>query len=306
MAARDLMTGIGLTPKVSLALPVHNGAAFIDECIASILRQTFADFELIVCDNASTDDTCALVTKWCQMDPRVRLHRSSLNRGAAANFNWGFSLSRGQYFKWCAADDLLEPTFLSECVGALDADPGAVLAYTGTIDIDEDGKVLGEIFDNNFPYAFGSEDPVRRFGDLVCHEHSCVTVFGVARRRALEGTSLIAPFVGSDRLLLAELGLKGRFVRVPQNLFLHREHGGRSVKVHRRLQHRVSWFDPTLDRIVFPHFRLMWEYVRAAVRYSEGLRGRVRNVGRVLRWVYWYGWRSLLDDVTFYLPRRSG
>lgn len=294
------------SPRVSLGLPVYNGAAFIDECLESILRQTFADFELIVCDNASTDETRDLVRKWCVKDRRVRLQESAANRGAAANFNWAFSLSRGEFFKWCAADDLLEPTFLSACIGALERDPDAVLAYAGTVDIDEGGKVLGTIFDNDYPYEFGSDDASLRFRDLVCHEHSCVAVFGLMRRSALEETSLIAPFVGSDRLLLAELGLKGRFVRIPGNLFLHREHSGRSVKVHRRLQERVSWFDPARGRFVFPHFRLMWEYVLAALKYSDGGRGRVRNVGRVLQWIYWYGWRSLLSDVTYYLRPRSG
>lgn len=299
------MSQVDRVPKVTLGLPVFNGADFIDQCLRSIFEQTFPDFELIVCDNGSTDKTCEIVEEWCRKDSRARLYRSTVNRGAAANFNWAFSLARGEFFKWCAADDLLEPTFLSSCVGALEANPDAVLAYTGVIDIDDEGRVLGEIFDNRSPYEFGSYDASLRFRDLVCIDHSCVSVFGLIRRSALKEASPIAPYVGSDRVLLAKLGIEGRFIRIPDNLFLHREHEGRSVNAHPKMQDRAAWFDPTRTGVVFPHFRRGWEYTWAAIKYSKGIRGRAANLFRVMQWVYWHGWRNLLSDLMIYRPRRE-
>src|SRR5690606_2290234 len=134
-------------PRLSIGLPVYNGDAFVDECIRSIVSQTFTDFELIVCDNASTDGTPDIVRRWIEADPRVSLHRAASNRGAAANFNWSYELGTGEYFKWCAVDDLMDPDCVRACVEALDNAPDAVLAYPGALDIDHNGTVLGEIYD---------------------------------------------------------------------------------------------------------------------------------------------------------------
>ncbi|SMX24228.1 glycosyltransferase family 2 protein [Boseongicola aestuarii] len=72
-------------PKVSLCMPVFNGANFIDEALASICEQTYADFELIVTDNASSDDTADIVRRWAEQDPRIRYIRNDRNIGAAQN-----------------------------------------------------------------------------------------------------------------------------------------------------------------------------------------------------------------------------
>ena len=99
-------------------MPVRNGQKYIREAIDSIVAQTFADWELIVCDNASTDATEQIVREYAARDARVRYHRNPTDIGPAANYNMGVHLSRGEYFRWHAHDDMIAPTYLEECVKA--------------------------------------------------------------------------------------------------------------------------------------------------------------------------------------------
>ena len=101
------------TPKVSIGMPVYNGEGYIQSAIESILQQDFTDFELIISDNGSNDKTQAICKQFAQIDSRVIYHRSDRNRGAAWNYNRLFDLSRGEYFKWQAHDDLCRPQFIS-------------------------------------------------------------------------------------------------------------------------------------------------------------------------------------------------
>jgi len=279
-------------------LPVYNGDRFLRPCLESLLAQTFGDFELIVCDNASTDSTVEIVEEYASRDPRVQLFRADTNRGAAANFNWAFELAHHELFKWCAADDVHQPLYLERAVAALDAHPDAVLAWSGALDIDDDGEVIKEIYDNRLPLRFDHADVGVRFQDLVCANHSCVAVFGVARADALRRTSLIGPYVGSDRTLLAELGLLGRLLRVGDDLLLHREHVGRSVNEIADLRQRTVWFDSGAKGPAFPHWRLAREYLLAVRRSKLGARQQVHCVAGVLRWVKWGAWRKLVGDVS--------
>lgn len=88
------------TPRVSIGMPVHNGGRLIQEAIRSILEQSFEDFELIICDNASTDDTEEICRGCAKRDPRIRYERNYSNMGAAYNFNKTFLVAGGKYFKW--------------------------------------------------------------------------------------------------------------------------------------------------------------------------------------------------------------
>ena len=90
-----------MTPKVSLALPVYNGANYLAEALQSILGQDFRDFELIITDNASEDRTAEICGRFAEADARIRYVRNARNLGAAENYNRGFSLASGTYFKWC-------------------------------------------------------------------------------------------------------------------------------------------------------------------------------------------------------------
>jgi glycosyltransferase involved in cell wall biosynthesis len=116
-------------PKVSIGMPVYNGENFIVESLDALFAQTFTDFELIICDNASTDRTGEICREYAARDARIRYCRNETNIGASANYNLTFELARGDYFKWAAHDDICAPTYVERCVEALDRDPGVALAY---------------------------------------------------------------------------------------------------------------------------------------------------------------------------------
>jgi glycosyltransferase involved in cell wall biosynthesis len=226
-------------PKVSIGLPVYNGARYLREALDSILAQTFRDFELIICDNASTDATAAICADYAARDPRIRYHRRSHNIGATANFNQTFELARGAYFKWAAHDDVLAPTWLEKCVAALDQAPDAVLSQSLVELVDEQGVRLEE-YDLT---AFGTDSmrPSVRFAARL-RPHDCQEIFGVIRTDVLRRTKLIGYHLGGDRTLLIDLALLGRFVVVPEILFLNREHPWRFKRQHRYPSSELAWF----------------------------------------------------------------
>ena len=93
------------TPKVSIGMPVYNGEHFIREALDSLLAQTFTDFELIISDNASTDDTEEICQNYASKDSRIRYIRQSKNLGASCNFEFVLDEAVGEYFMWAAHDD---------------------------------------------------------------------------------------------------------------------------------------------------------------------------------------------------------
>src|SRR5690349_13137281 len=155
-------------PRVSIGMPVRNGQKYIREAIDSILAQTFTDWELIVCDNASTDATEQIVRDYAARDPRVRYHRNPTDIGPANNHNVGVQLSRGEYFRWHAHDDMIAPTYLEECVKTLDADPTIVCAYPRTVIVDGKGSFIE---DYDFHLKTDADKPSKRFTQLLLVQH---------------------------------------------------------------------------------------------------------------------------------------
>jgi glycosyltransferase involved in cell wall biosynthesis len=264
-----------LRTEISIGMPVFNGERFLSEAINSILRQSFRDFELIICDNASTDSTEEICREFQKVDNRVHYYRSATNCGAAWNFNRTFQLSRGKYFKWAAHDDVCAPEYLSVCYKAMEEDDSIVLCQADAHIIDERGKILDQHPHrseriNEFLRNTGDTLVHKRFADLVGFMHPCFDVFGVIRATILKKTKLIRSFIGSDRVLLAELGLYGRFHRVPQHLFLSRSHSGRSIAIHDR-RALNKWFNAgSSTRFVLPRWRLLWEYFDIVFQSSLG------------------------------------
>ena len=272
-----------MRPRVSVGMPVYNGERFLAAAIESILSQTFTDFELILSDNASTDSTEHICRRYAAADKRVRYFRNHANLGAARNFNRVYRAASGEYFKWAAHDDLCLADYLSRCVEVLDHDPSVVLCHPRVKTIDENGNVMRI---RTAALNGHANQPHMRFRDLVVIQHGCYAVFGLIRSAALSNTRLIGSYLSSDRVLLAELSLQGRFVEIPQCLFVRREHPGVSMRVNKNYGQRAAWFDPRLEgRILLPAWRLCFEYVRALGRVSVSPVTKLLCYGHILHWI---------------------
>lgn len=282
-------------PTVSIGLPVYNGANFLAETLDSILTQTYRDFELILMDNASTDETAEICRRYAAQDGRVRYHRNEQNIGAAANYNLAFDLGRGKYFKWSAHDDLIAPTFLERCVAVLDQQPDVVLCFTRTVAIDDDGNQIKEYPSKQ---SLESPDPKRQFRGWVMDPNPVVAVFGLARRDVLARTRLIGKYSGSDRPLLSELSLLGRFHEVPEFLFYYRIHAQQSWGNNKSHHAQQAWYDPKRkDKLTFPHWRLLAEHTKSIGRSPVNFGDRVACYGAILVWMR-RNWRPLYQNLT--------
>jgi glycosyltransferase involved in cell wall biosynthesis len=255
-----------LTPKVSIALPVYNGENYLQEALDSLLSQSYENFELIIGDNASTDATKKICEVYAEKDRRIRYFRHDTNIGAAANYNYVFELARGEYFKWAAHDDVCSPDYLKSCVEKLESDPSVVLCCPKEIAIDKDSEIIENYMDKYRPLKhLSSTSTYQRFYDLSCLNHGCFMVFGLTRTATLKQTPKIANYLGSDRVLVAELSLSGRFWESPEPIYFRR-HSEQYCALENDST-RTDWFNPdTEQKISFKDSKNFTEYVRAIKR----------------------------------------
>ncbi|HWL14160.1 MAG TPA: glycosyltransferase family 2 protein [Opitutus sp.] len=256
------------TPHLSVGLPVFNGANFLAESIESVLRQDFADFELIVSDNGSTDETPEICRHYAAADPRIRVIRHEINRGGAWNFNHVFALGRAPFFKWQAHDDVCLPGFFRRCLDLLAAArPPVVIAYPRMELIDEHGRPL----DHFLPESMETRraQPHQRIAHVLRTMTMGRPQFGIIRTDALRRTRLYLPVIAADFVLLSELALLGEFWEVPETLFQRRIHSGCSTRANRGLDELQQWWDPSQRRYrrwLPPMLRLGLEFVRSTHR----------------------------------------
>jgi glycosyltransferase involved in cell wall biosynthesis len=248
-------------PRVSVGLPVYNGENYLEASIRSILDQTFTDFELVICDNRSTDRTEEICRRFAADDPRVRYHRNPENVGAHRNHLRVYELSRGRYFRWTGHDDMMAPEFLERCVEVLDRDPRYVLAFSQFDVIDREGVLVGK---GDLPPAFNDPRPHRRLRAFWDSTPVHQVIYGVIRREALGRTQLMGDWYASDRALLIELALLGGFGRVEEVLFHHREHVGRSDYQSNK---QLSWAPQTAGTPDLGYWKRL--------RHAAGLIGRL-------------------------------
>ena len=134
-------------PRVALGIPAYKAGRWISSCLDSILAQTVTDFEVVISDHCSPDDTYEVCRAYAQRDPRIRVVRQPENVGIAVNHNVTFQETSAPFFCWVSANDVYEPTFLERCLAVLESDPGVVLvaprasAFMAT---PGDGEMLAE------------------------------------------------------------------------------------------------------------------------------------------------------------------
>lgn len=199
------------SPRVSIVMPVHNGSAFLDAAIRSVRDQQFGDFELICVDDASSDATPAILARHAAADARIRIVTLERNHGLPGALNRGFAHARGSLLSWTSDDNILRPQMLGTLVSALDADPGAGLAYAGYTVIDAGGT----------PIRYQPPAPVgeQLFRNIV----GAAFLYRAELARTVGGYDE-ALFGVEDYDYWLRAARHFRFVRVAEDLYLYRRH----------------------------------------------------------------------------------
>lgn len=210
-------------PLVSIGLPVYNGERFLRQAVDSLLAQTFADFELIISDNASTDATESICREYLGKDRRIRYYRNGTNIGPTANFNRVFALSVGHLFMWASHDDYWEPECLESCLEGFRASPDVVLVGAKGQLLDAETAQIKLIDTGVSTVGLGPAQRLMRY-KLAIHngEHVGVIFYGLHKRAALSAVLPMKAVISGDQLLLAALCFEGEFRTVPRVLMTKR------------------------------------------------------------------------------------
>ncbi len=143
-------------PEVSVCIPAYNGERFLREAIDSVFAQEYQDFEIVVSDDASTDQSNEIVHSY--HDPRLRLYRNEIGIGIPGNWNLALGKARGRYIKFLFQDDVIYPDCLSTMVNAMKAN-GTVGIVFGRRDVDEQDGLCAEHF---YLYLKNLHEPLER------------------------------------------------------------------------------------------------------------------------------------------------
>ncbi len=230
-------------PRVSVVVPLYQKERYIGRTVASVLAQTFTDFELVVLDNACTDGSAEVVRGFA--DPRVRLVRNPETVPVTENFQLAVGHARASLVKVLNADDLLAPTVLAEQVAVMDADPTLALVSCRHDLVDDDDRVIarGRALRSND--LLGKRDATTVLRRIVRHRGSPIGVPGnmLFRRDAFDAVGGF-PDNGYalDVGLAARLVTQGGFFGMPESLSRFRLASGSITSSSRRrnmaLQHR--------------------------------------------------------------------
>jgi len=278
-------------PRVSIGMPIYNGANYVRAAVESILHQDFRSFELIISDNASTDETSAICQGYAALDNRIRYYRNDKNLGAGPNMRKVVELARCDLFGWAMHDDVQLPGFLARCVAVMDqAPPSVVLVAPRAEIIDGNGDPIKEDWkverlDVRSPRASS------RVASVVRDVAWATAQLGLYRTDRLRQTRLLGSFPFSDHVLLLEVAALGEIWEIPEVLLQRRYHSNVSNLMNDTHAEFLEWFDTsrkprrhtfwTFHHSLQPRWRLMWEFARSISSSPLSFAERVRSLAYV-------------------------
>jgi glycosyltransferase involved in cell wall biosynthesis len=252
-------------PRVTVIVPAYNAAAFLPQALDSALAQRFVDFEVVVVDDGSTDQTGRIADDYARRDPRIRVVHQR-NRGLPAARNTAIQVGRGELYALLDADDEWLPDHLALAVAAFDADPGLGLLHANIERIDEAGELLWVCG----PRWRGAGDPYTALALRLEHV-SCPTA--VFARRCIEA-------VGDFDLQFTGLGCEDRdlWLRIIERFPVryldvvtarYRMHGGSmSANFGKMARARLRLLDKLRES---PRGALIADHVAAMIESDRGI-----------------------------------
>jgi len=218
--------------QVSIGMPVYNGAKFIHEALDSLLAQTFTDFELIISDNASTDETEAICREYAAKDSRIRYVRQSTNLGAVANFKFVLDEAVGEYFMWAAADDVWRSKCIEHLIRVFDKNNHFCCVMSDVENIYQNSKnasVISELFDIRLDMVTDNWKGVRKrfFRNPTSNIYFCIYGLfktGKLKKVDLNYRGMVKYLSASEIPFLAQLAILGQIGSIAEPLKIYRRH----------------------------------------------------------------------------------
>lgn len=260
-------------PLVSIGLPIYNEERHLAEALDSLLAQDYANIEVVISDNASTDATAEICAAYAARDKRIRYLRNDINIGGMENFNRVVECARGDYFMWASGHDLRHPSFVSRCLAVMRQDTQIVLCHSEAVWIDENGQQLESVasrLDTSQLY-----DQLSRMQITMWSIVEAFAIYGLVRAKQFKATHLYQPVYSPDVSLLIELSLLGKCAFIPEPLSFARrpeDWGNVEVYVEKHFKGRSKW----QMRVLF--WRMIWDLCKRTCWHIPGIRGKTAAV----------------------------
>ncbi|MGJ8530632.1 MAG: glycosyltransferase family 2 protein [Alphaproteobacteria bacterium] len=270
-------------PLISVGMPVLNAEKTVGVAIQNLLAQTFQDFELVVCDNASEDSTPKIVEAFAKQDPRVRLVRFEERLDIRLSFKRAFENTSAPYFMFAPADDRWYPEFMEETLEVLQSDPG-ILACSGKVAFFEEDQ-FSHISKGTAPLMEDcSKNLVRYLTDPVENARA----FSLIRREALINAFPDVTYPGWDFQLIARTMIHGKYFEIDKVLAERDITSLEAYIVQAENSHKYA-----LQK-AFPLYRLLTE-----IRKDK----KIPRVPGLYRALINLVWRSHVNYAAYRMPR---
>jgi glycosyltransferase involved in cell wall biosynthesis len=254
-------------------MPTYNARPFLHDAIASVLAQTWTDFELIIVDDGSTDDSLAVAQSFAQTDPRVKVF-SQPNSGTATTLNRAIEFASSEWIFIMHSDDLMHPNRLERQLAFLEDHPELAVASSLVRHIDDSGRVIGR--DNSFLFTHEEIEEKIRLNKLIGFNHPAV----VLRKSVVQSAGGYRQefWPAEDIDLWNRLAEQGHKILVqPETLLDYRIHGASaSVSRARLTRIKVRWLKDSMLRRRRNEPELTWDQF-LAFRRSYPLKRRINE-----------------------------
>lgn len=265
---------ISAEPLVTIGVPVRNGGLLLRDALDSITTQTHRNLEVLIADNCSDDDTDQVCRDLAESDDRVSYHRHPSPIPVMDNFRWLYERAGGQYFMWCAHDDLRSPDYVECLLRTIEQDPNGLIAYS-------DAETVVPGTEGTIPIKVPEPSPGLSFWRRISRYSGFggSPIYGLIRKDCFAGWPWYDLDHSPDLPMLLYAALRGELLKSPGGK-LYR---GRPVERKSPKQRALDNFYRKVRP--FREERLVWTMVKAA-RLAEAGRGRRRSPLLLFAFIY--------------------
>lgn len=193
-------------------MPVYNGATYLASAIESVIHQTYQNWELIIVNDCSTDESLFIAESYRQKEPRIRILSNEKNLKLPRTLNVGFASAQGEYYTWTSDDNLYKPEALERLAIELDQNSDCVMAYSDYTAIDADGQIIESII---------LKDPQHIVSGNVFG--ACFLYRAEIAKQVGEYDATL--FLAEDYEFWMRIYREGEIHHIEESLYLYRRHG---------------------------------------------------------------------------------